>query len=95
MLIESRAPFSETLMQLASDSAMKPAKRNVKRRASTKETLHLKSETTETPGATDTTEIATKIARAAYYLAEQRGFAPGHELDDWLAAERQLLELHS
>lgn len=27
------------------------------------------------------------IAKAAYQLAEQRGFAPGHELDDWLAAE--------
>ena len=29
------------------------------------------------------------IARAAYFLAEARGFAPGHELDDWLAAEGQ------
>lgn len=29
------------------------------------------------------------IAKAAYRLAEKRGFAPGHELDDWLAAERQ------
>lgn len=28
------------------------------------------------------------IARAAYYLAEARGFEPGHELDDWLAAEQ-------
>jgi hypothetical protein len=27
------------------------------------------------------------IAKVAYQLAEQRGFAPGHELDDWLAAE--------
>jgi len=27
------------------------------------------------------------IAEAAYYLAEQRGFEIGHELDDWLAAE--------
>jgi hypothetical protein len=27
------------------------------------------------------------IAEAAYYRAEQRGFAPGSELDDWLAAE--------
>jgi hypothetical protein len=27
------------------------------------------------------------IKTAAYYLAEQRGFAPGFELDDWLAAE--------
>lgn len=27
------------------------------------------------------------IAEAAYFLAEQRGFAPGSELDDWLRAE--------
>ena len=27
------------------------------------------------------------IAEAAYYRAEQRGFEPGHELEDWLAAE--------
>lgn len=28
-----------------------------------------------------------RIAVAAYFLAEYRGFEPGHELDDWLAAE--------
>ncbi|MBK8741663.1 MAG: DUF2934 domain-containing protein [Betaproteobacteria bacterium] len=27
------------------------------------------------------------IAEVAYRLAEQRGFAHGHELDDWLEAE--------
>jgi DUF2934 family protein len=27
------------------------------------------------------------IATAAYYIAERRGFAPGHELADWVAAE--------
>lgn len=27
------------------------------------------------------------IAEAAYYLAEQRGFDPGHEIQDWLDAE--------
>jgi hypothetical protein len=26
---------------------------------------------------------------AAYYKALARGFAPGHELDDWLAAEKE------
>jgi len=31
-----------------------------------------------------------RIAVAAYFLAEQRGFAPNRELDDWLAAERSL-----
>lgn len=32
-----------------------------------------------------------RIAEAAYYHAEQRGFAPGHELDDWLAAEAEIV----
>ncbi|MGH8316710.1 MAG: DUF2934 domain-containing protein [Steroidobacteraceae bacterium] len=27
------------------------------------------------------------IAEAAYYRAEERGFDPGHELEDWLDAE--------
>jgi hypothetical protein len=30
-----------------------------------------------------------RIALDAYYRAERRGFAPGGELDDWLAAEQQ------
>lgn len=32
-------------------------------------------------------ERRSNIAMAAYFIAEKRGFAPGHELDDWLAAE--------
>jgi len=31
-----------------------------------------------------------QIALAAYFIAEKRGFGPGHELDDWLAAEAQV-----
>ena len=30
------------------------------------------------------------IAEAAYYCAEKRGFATGHELEDWLEAEAQI-----
>jgi hypothetical protein len=30
------------------------------------------------------------IAVAAYYLAEGRNFEPGHETEDWLAAELQV-----
>ena len=29
-----------------------------------------------------------KIAEIAYFFSERRGFEPGHELEDWLAAER-------
>jgi hypothetical protein len=32
------------------------------------------------------------IAEAAYFHAERRGFAPGHELDDWLAGEAEVEE---
>jgi hypothetical protein len=31
-----------------------------------------------------------QVALAAYFIAEKRGFEPGHELDDWLAAEAQI-----
>ena len=30
------------------------------------------------------------IAVAAYHLAEDRNFEPGHETEDWLAAESQV-----
>jgi hypothetical protein len=30
------------------------------------------------------------IAVTAYYMAESRDFEPGHEDEDWLAAERQI-----
>lgn len=30
------------------------------------------------------------IAQAAYYRAERRGFAAGHEAEDWLAAESEV-----
>lgn len=33
----------------------------------------------------------TKIAELAYFKAESRGFAPGHELEDWLEAEGEFL----
>jgi hypothetical protein len=30
------------------------------------------------------------IAEAAFFISQERGFAPGQELDDWLAAEREV-----
>jgi hypothetical protein len=32
------------------------------------------------------------ISEAAYFLAEGRGFEPGHTLEDWLRAELQVKE---
>jgi hypothetical protein len=30
------------------------------------------------------------ISEAAYYRAQRRGFSPGRELDDWVAAEAEI-----
>jgi hypothetical protein len=40
--------------------------------------------------ADDIAERHERIARAAYLRAEARGFEPGHELEDWLEAEREI-----
>lgn len=36
------------------------------------------------------TALWQQIALTAYLKAENRGFNPGHELDDWLEAEREV-----
>lgn len=36
-----------------------------------------------------------EIRRRAYELYEQRGCTPGHENDDWLVAEREILTRYS
>jgi hypothetical protein len=37
-----------------------------------------------------THELHEAVAVAAYFLAERRAFEPGYEVQDWLAAERQV-----
>lgn len=39
---------------------------------------------------TSSSGTADQIAIAAYFKAEARGFEPGYELEDWLAAEREV-----
>jgi len=34
--------------------------------------------------------VEDEIRQLAYLLSERRGFVPGHENDDWLAAEREV-----
>jgi hypothetical protein len=39
---------------------------------------------------TDPAQRHVMIAEAAFYIARARGFTPSQELDDWLAAEREI-----
>jgi hypothetical protein len=36
-------------------------------------------------------ELRKLISEAAYYRAKRRGFAPGHELEDWVQAEAEVI----
>ena len=36
-------------------------------------------------------QVRQRVAELAYQLYEERGRQPGHELDDWLEAERRVL----
>lgn len=38
----------------------------------------------------DPEQRAALIAEAAYFLAEKRGFEPGHDTEDWLRAESEV-----
>ena len=40
-------------------------------------------------------ERESMIRLRAYYLAEHRGFAAGHEIEDWLTAEREWQAIES
>ncbi len=42
------------------------------------------------PPASPKQDCQQMIAEAAYYRARARGFVPGCELDDWLAAEAEV-----
>ena len=42
------------------------------------------------PPPTTAEERRLMISQAAYYRAERRHFEPGHEVEDWLAAEREV-----
>ena len=34
--------------------------------------------------------VEEEIRRLAYLMSERRGFEPGHEAEDWIAAEREI-----
>ncbi len=52
--------------------------------------LHTESSHAARASARPSDSRSADIARLAYAKAEARGFAPGHEMDDWLEAEAEL-----
>ena len=40
---------------------------------------------------TSSEDTRRQIAEAAYFRAKERGFEPGHELEDWVEAESEVM----
>ena len=74
--------------QAAPVAARKPQPVQRKRQQAGGEAQRPNSHTELTPD-----ELRQMIATAAYRRAEERGFEPGHELEDWLAAEAEIKDL--
>ena len=48
-----------------------------------------RSKTKKVKNGNGASDAQLRVKEAAYYKALERGFDPGHELDDWLAAEKE------
>jgi len=51
----------------------------------------INSDPEESSNTLDSVDFDARIAELAYLKAESRGFEPGHELEDWLEAEQDLM----
>ena len=67
-----------------------PTSPTPKKRAARKTPIAIAVETAIPAPFTGPEQRAALIAESAYYRAEKRGFDPGHETEDWLAAEAEV-----
>ena len=61
-----------------------------RKRAPRKPSATINQAAPESPRFVGPEQRAALIAEAAYFRAEKRGFRPGHETADWLAAEAEV-----
>lgn len=90
--LTSVAPSQKAMSTtVTAEAEKKPKKISSPRTAKLKKAV---AETESPPanvGQPSAEELTAMIAQAAYFIASQRGFAPGNELEDWFNAERQIM----
>ncbi|HTU66546.1 MAG TPA: DUF2934 domain-containing protein [Steroidobacteraceae bacterium] len=72
------------------ETAAKRAPRKPSVKAAVKKATAAPPEATSFTPFVDPERRSALIAEAAYYRAEKRGFAPGGDAEDWLAAESEV-----
>jgi hypothetical protein len=90
-MAEKKAPAAKT----AAAAAAKPATTSVKKPTAASAPAPAKPAPAPAAPAKPAAKVSPEqrwklVAEAAYFLAEKRGFATGHAVADWLAAERQV-----
>jgi Protein of unknown function (DUF2934) len=84
----ARKPRAPVAAKPVAKTAAKPVKEPVSRKAPAAGKTGLGQKTV--PARPSAAEREALIRMAAYYRAQRRGFKPGHEWDDWLAAEAEV-----
>lgn len=67
-----------------------PTSQTTRKRAPRKAPARAKAAISRVTPFVDPQQRAALIAETAYFRAEKRGFAPGHETEDWLSAEAEV-----
>ena len=73
------------------DPSLNPSLRDLLNGISTDVQLLASQTLTLARAEVSTDEVRKLIAEAAYYRAKKRGFTPGHEVEDWVQAEAEVL----
>lgn len=90
---ETRKPARKSRTAVAPKPAARKAAATAKTTAATVKTPVRKaagSRAGSTAAVPVSAERDDRVRMAAYFRAERRGFAPGYEWDDWLAAEAEV-----
>jgi Protein of unknown function (DUF2934) len=84
-IAETGAVAAPVVEPMAASQKAEPQKKEARKTVRKPEIVKTEPRTNLVP-----INLEDEIRRLAYLLSERRGFAPGHDADDWLAAEHEV-----
>ena len=87
---ETRKPPRKPRAKVAAPAAAKPAPKAAAKAAKPTAPVKAAARKQAAPAVPTQAERDQMVRMAAYFRAQQRGFAPGSEWEDWLAAEAEI-----
>ena len=90
---ETRKPSRKPRAKAAAPAASKPAPKAAAKAARPAAPVKAAARKQAAPAVPTQAERDQMVRMAAYFRAQQRGFAPGNEWEDWLVAEAEISAL--